>query len=380
MDPEKQKQIMGYFIEEARDHLNTIEGGLLDLPAMLSDPETLKEVFRAAHSIKGGAAMLGITSVQQTAHQLEDYFKVLQDNSNIPTDQNLQTLFLQAFDRLQELLDQIQSPFGLTKEAADEVMTEAEPIFNQLKTYLHSLVAIKTPEPVAAAIKPASIAAQPAIAQVKPTGEASAMILVFQSDVPAKLRDMLQLFKQPDRPTSRQNLQTICDRLYQAGDQFELRQWCDMIRSVRAVIGSQNNSYRVLAPIVIKEIKQSQELVLARRAEQITISPQLRDLTPPDTASSQVEDEISTIFGAVIEAENKVSQSWQTFGDRVGWRKNGSWLRTANLNFSDSAIEGHFPAPVWLSAWDKSKDSNADELRNQYAAFIHKLSECDFSD
>ena len=79
MQPEQQQRIMGYFIEEAKDHLNTIEQGLLNLQATIEDPELVNEVFRAAHSVKGGAAMLGLTSIQQTAHRLEDSFKVLKN-------------------------------------------------------------------------------------------------------------------------------------------------------------------------------------------------------------------------------------------------------------------------------------------------------------
>jgi len=49
MLPEQQR-ILGYFIEEAKDHLNTIEQGLLNLQNTLEDPEIVNEVFRAAHS------------------------------------------------------------------------------------------------------------------------------------------------------------------------------------------------------------------------------------------------------------------------------------------------------------------------------------------
>ncbi|WP_448275841.1 hypothetical protein [Nostoc sp. DSM 114160] len=38
MLPEQQQRILGYFIEEARDHLNTIEQGLLNLEGTLNDP------------------------------------------------------------------------------------------------------------------------------------------------------------------------------------------------------------------------------------------------------------------------------------------------------------------------------------------------------
>jgi chemosensory pili system protein ChpA (sensor histidine kinase/response regulator) len=77
MQPEQQKRILGYFIEEAKEHLNTIEHSLLNLQSAVDDAEMLNEVFRAAHSVKGGAAMLGIYSIQQISHRLEDYFKIL---------------------------------------------------------------------------------------------------------------------------------------------------------------------------------------------------------------------------------------------------------------------------------------------------------------
>jgi chemotaxis protein histidine kinase CheA len=374
MDPEKQKQIMGYFIEEARDHLNTIEQGLLNIQDMMSDEETLNEVFRAAHSIKGGAAMLGINSVQRISHNLEDYFKVLRDAKNMEIDQDLQTLFLSAFDKLQDLLDQLQGPSGLSQEVGDSITADAEPIFKKLRARLDASVADK-PVAVAAAAVPSSAA--PMATMTKGSDETRARAMFFQTDVPMKLRDMLQLFKQPDRPTSRQNLQTICDQLYKAGEQFELKKWCDTIQAVKAAVSNQNNSYRALAPVVIKEVKQAQEMVLAQKSDLISITESLRQLLPPEPmiASASSDDEISSIFGAVVE-EDRATQSWKDFGDRLGWRTRGSWIRTADVAFNNAALEGHLPAPIWLGAWDKAKDSNADELREQVEAFMAKLAEC----
>jgi chemotaxis protein histidine kinase CheA len=92
MQPEQQQRIMGYFIEEAKDHLNTIEQGLLSLQSTMEDTEMVNEVFRAAHSVKGGAAMLGINSIQKTAHRLEDCFKVLKE-SPVKVDSQLESSF-----------------------------------------------------------------------------------------------------------------------------------------------------------------------------------------------------------------------------------------------------------------------------------------------
>jgi chemosensory pili system protein ChpA (sensor histidine kinase/response regulator) len=76
MQPEQQQRIMGYFIEEAKDHLNTIEQGVLNLQSTIEDQEMVNELFRAAHSVKGGAAMLGLkqhpASIPSTRRLLQD--------------------------------------------------------------------------------------------------------------------------------------------------------------------------------------------------------------------------------------------------------------------------------------------------------------------
>ncbi|MEH2253432.1 Hpt domain-containing protein, partial [Nostoc sp.] len=139
MLPEQQQRILGYFIEEARDHLNTIEQGLLNLEGTLNDPEMISEVFRAAHSIKGGAAMLGLTSIQHTSHRLEDCFKVLKDHP-VQIDQKLESLFLGVSDTLKSLLEHLSGPFGLSEDAANTLMSETEPVFQWLYQHLELLV------------------------------------------------------------------------------------------------------------------------------------------------------------------------------------------------------------------------------------------------
>lgn len=138
MDAGKQ-QILGYFIEEAKEHLDTLEQGLLDLQSTMKDTERVNEMFRAAHSVKGGAAMLGFSSIQKIAHRLEDGFKILKEYPITP-DQKLESLFIRGFDPLRDLLGRLQGPFGLRDEEADQLVQEAEPIFNQLQAHLNELL------------------------------------------------------------------------------------------------------------------------------------------------------------------------------------------------------------------------------------------------
>ena len=288
MLPEQQQRIMGYFIEEAKDHLNTIEQGLLNLQATIEDPDMANELFRAAHSVKGGAAMLGIESIQRTAHRMEDYFKILKEDP-IQTDRTLESMFLRVFDTLQELLDQLQGPFGLTEDKAQDIMTNVEPVFDQLNDHLNHLVQQRSVSAVDVAAAPEAPAAKTVNAATGGGGqvEESALQLVFRSDVPAHLRDILNCFKQPDQLTTRQALLTLCQNLYRIGEQFDLAAWCDLVNTARLAVSNQDNTYRTLAPIIIREIKKGQEMILAGQAAEISVPAAMQELLPSSAPIDQ---------------------------------------------------------------------------------------------
>ncbi|RZM82460.1 response regulator [Leptolyngbya iicbica] len=294
MMPEQQQRILGYFIEEAKDHLNTIEQGLLNLQSTIQDPEMVTEVFRAAHSVKGGAAMLSLGSIQATSHRLEDYFKLLKEAPTTQIDRDLETMFLQVFDGLQALLEELQGPFGLTEEKAQEVMADIEPVFDDLESHLNELIA------AAPAAAPAAAATAPAPAQatrtVASSSEDSALKLVFSSDVPGHLREMLTLFKQVDTEASRSALQACCDALKRVGEQFDLSLWCDLTTAARHAVGNSDQTYRSLAPVIIKELKRAQEQVLSGQANAIVVSAELESLMPLLVETEDVVGDIDSLL------------------------------------------------------------------------------------
>ena len=296
MLPEQQQRIMGYFIEEAKDHLNTIEQGLLNLQVTIEDPELVNEVFRAAHSVKGGAAMLGLTSIQQTSHRLEDSFKVLKECS-VKVDQQLESLFLRIFDTLQGLLEQLSGPFGLTEELGEQMVRELEPVFEELNRHLGGLVGhcandadesspLPVIQQVLAGMGVGAFSSERSFAEsgsvyAPDRAEAeSALELVFDSDVPARMREMLQEFKQSEGSESRRQLKNICRNLKMAGEEFELPRWIELIEVVERAIANPENTYRILAPTVIKEIKQAQEQVLSGMEGLVAPSAKLLALVP----------------------------------------------------------------------------------------------------
>ncbi len=291
MLPEQQQRIMGYFIEEAKDHLNTIEQGLLNLQVTIEDPELVNEVFRAAHSVKGGAAMLGLTSIQQTSHRLEDSFKILKE-CRVKVDQQLESLFLRIFDTLQGLLEQLSGPFGLTEELGEQMVRELEPVFQELHSHLGSLVGYKVgdSDDITLLAEPARVIERAALVSASESfldsgfgvdgaqSHQSSLRLVFESDVPARMREMLQEFKQPESEESRRRLRSVCGNLRLAGEEFNLNCWIELIEAGERAIANRENSYRTLAPVVIKDIKQAQDLVLSGMESEIVVGAKLREL------------------------------------------------------------------------------------------------------
>ncbi|MDG2989711.1 response regulator [Candidatus Synechococcus calcipolaris G9] len=296
MQTDQQKRILGYFIEEAQEHLMTIEESLMNLQRVVDDPEAMSEMFRAAHSVKGGAAMLGIYSIQSTSHKLEDYFKILKEHP-IKVDETLENLFLQGFDTLRELLDELQSPFGLSDEIADAALKKVEPVFESLQAHLNQLVGGGTapipPEPVPDA-KPA-------------TPDDSSYQFVFQTDVPERLRGMLQIFKQGDTPATRQQLEAACVSLGQLGETFDLPAWVSLLGMARQGVLNSGNALTTLAPVLIKDIKSARDLVLAGQASQIQPSEAMVALQPP--APVEVEEEEVLVPEPAVETPSALELS-----------------------------------------------------------------------
>ncbi|HEY9821069.1 MAG TPA: Hpt domain-containing protein [Candidatus Sericytochromatia bacterium] len=274
MDAGNQQRILGYFIEEAKEHLDTLEKGILELRVVVKDPERVNEMFRAAHSVKGGAAMLGFESIQKTSHRLEDSFKILKEHE-INVDRKLETLFLKGYDTLKDLIEQLQGPFGLREEEATKTMQAADPHFAQLQAYLNQVVrGGGDSSPVTATTATVE----------KAQGKVSSN---FASQVMEVLKQMLPLFKQGETQASRQKLLAYCKRLAQLGAGIEA--WQKLLQVSYKAIANPKNSFQTLAPVVIKELKQASDGLQAGKGNALAASPALQQLAGVATAATPAE-------------------------------------------------------------------------------------------
>ncbi len=87
------------FLEEARAYFDAIETGILGLGSHGLDRSRFDRILRAAHSLKGGAAMMGFAVLSDLAHRLEDGLKVLQVHPE-RADASTETGILTAIDHM----------------------------------------------------------------------------------------------------------------------------------------------------------------------------------------------------------------------------------------------------------------------------------------
>ena len=261
LDTASQQRILGYFIEEAKEHLQTLEQGILQLATSSQDVDMVNEMFRAAHSVKGGAAMLGYSSIQKTAHRLEDSFKILKENS-IPVDQKLESLFLSGYDCLQDLIDRLENSADFKDEDAVTILEQAESDFSNLHIYLQELL--------------------------HGGGTSQETSLTVAEQVKETLKEMLQLFKQPDSNQTRAKIQEVCQKLSAISP--EQANWQKFVKTATQATDNRKYPYNTIAQIVIKEVKQAGDLLNANQASRIVPSKNLQQLAATAASVAQKVD------------------------------------------------------------------------------------------
>lgn len=101
LDP---KRFIGMFVADSRDNLTRLGDGLAALGRTPTDSETVNGLFRAAHTIKGSARMLKLTTVTDTSHMLEEVLGALREGS-ISVTPPLLSLLSRSIDALASLVE-----------------------------------------------------------------------------------------------------------------------------------------------------------------------------------------------------------------------------------------------------------------------------------
>ncbi|MCW4016060.1 MAG: chemotaxis protein CheA [Candidatus Bathyarchaeota archaeon] len=95
------------FIEEAREHIETITQSLLILEKQPKNTEALNNIFRSAHTLKGSSGMMGFKDLSDLAHSMEDVFDGLRKGGKVSSD--LIDVLLECIDALTVRIESVQN-------------------------------------------------------------------------------------------------------------------------------------------------------------------------------------------------------------------------------------------------------------------------------
>jgi two-component system, chemotaxis family, sensor histidine kinase and response regulator PixL len=238
------------FLDESEDCCDRIEATVLGLANTIPNPQAIDEALRAAHSIKGGAGMMGFIALSHVAHQLEDFFKILRVRYHSkPISTEVETLLLAGVDCLRQVGD-----LHRRSQVVDEawLATNSQPIFDRLRQQLGDL----RPEDEDALLSQ--------------EGDVDPGILLFESGVQEALDLLDRQFEQLSPIQLLQELQTTADELSDFGRMANLDRFVDLCQSVSSQ--SQSSSADRASELTRKAIelwRKAHSLVLLGRFDKI---------------------------------------------------------------------------------------------------------------
>ncbi len=133
-------QYLEIFIDETGEHIQSLSDSIMILEKEPDNKDTINEIFRAAHSLKGMAGTMGFKRMQHLTHDMEDVFQEVR-NDNIKVDSEMIDLLFLCLDAIEGYLNNI-------KETSDEGTNDNEAIIKRLNNFI-AIAEGKAPEPVA---------------------------------------------------------------------------------------------------------------------------------------------------------------------------------------------------------------------------------------
>lgn len=139
-------QYLEIFIDETKEHLQTLSDQLMILEQEPENMDTINEIFRAAHSLKGMAGTMGYKRMQRLTHDMENVFQEIR-SGNMKVQPELVDVLFRGLDALEGYLANIL-------DSADEGTEENQDIINSLNEIVEKGTG-KSSQPAPAASEPA---------------------------------------------------------------------------------------------------------------------------------------------------------------------------------------------------------------------------------
>ena len=277
MDTEQQIRLN--FLDEAEEYFDRMDSSLLDLADTAVDPQKVDPILRSAHSIKGGAAMMGFKILSQVAHRIEDFLKILRVRYAAKSiDVEVETLLLQSVDSLRHLASLNRQQGAGNSPASDkqqEICERTEPIFEQLRSHLGDLEAADE---------------NALLAQDEDFDPA---VLIFEEGVEGVLDRFETQLAELDLIELGQELSATAQELIGFGNMANLEPFIQLCESIQQQVASVSNSeIASLAKQALKTWRRSHALVLRGNIEKIP--SHLEGYNSGDRASTKAGIELET--------------------------------------------------------------------------------------
>jgi len=173
------------FLDESSEHTAAMEEGLLKLESTPDDLELMNSIFRAAHSIKGGAGSFGIEAVAHFTHSVENLLDRLR-NGEMTATRELIDILLRGTDVMKGLLDQARA---VENGGTAEPVADVDEVLAELAKHLGGAASPAAAAPVAAQ------ASAPTATRFKVTFQPSPTLFRTGSDPYLLLRELASLGK-----------------------------------------------------------------------------------------------------------------------------------------------------------------------------------------
>lgn len=250
MADDKELEIRLQFIDEAQEYLNTLEARLMGV-AQGFDGETINDALRAAHSIKGGAALMGFQTLSNLAHRLEDGLKVLKvQRGKITVDASLEQALLTAVDFMTQVMKQnshylSQGDSSVISEDQTWLQQQVEPLFRQIHERLG--------EPQE----------EDAHSMLSPEDNQEIIPLLFQSEVEGCLQRLESVLNESS-PCLREEVQILAQELGGLAEMLQLDAYGRLCQGIETqIMKVPDTELPATAKAALDHWRQAQDLVLS---------------------------------------------------------------------------------------------------------------------
>ena len=154
-------QYLGVFLDEAHEHVQTLSDQLMVLENDPENEDSINEIFRAAHSLKGMAGTMGYKRMQKLTHVTEDVFSAVRSGQMKVTGSLVDVLF-QALDAIEAYVDNVQNTSDEGTEDNEGILEELNKILQEGTGEVSSAGGAAAPAAEAAPAEEAAAEAAPA--------------------------------------------------------------------------------------------------------------------------------------------------------------------------------------------------------------------------